>query len=734
MTTNTTSTAMYRIALIALSFVMVLSFDAGAQTSKKKSTKKGKKSATTQAPSSIDETPKSEKLDPPDLNVRPNALPGTAFQFPDYKEFTLSNGLHVYLIENHEQPTLTFSLAVRGGDAYDPAGKEGTAAIAGDMLGKGTKNRTAQKIADALDGVGASISVSTAGESMNINASFLKRHTNTVLSIMSEQLREPTFDEQELAKLKQQYQASVQSRRSRPMEIASALSRKVIYGMDNPLARRTSKETIEAVTREDVVAFHSNYIRPNSSSIAIVGDITEKEARDLLKKYFTSWEKGTRPEVDFPKMTTEPAGVYFVPRKGSVQSTIVVSAVGPAVSSPDYDATDVMVSYVGGGFGSMLFNTLRETYSYTYSPFSTLTRGRRYNRIALGSEVRTAVTDSAIMVIYRELRKLAGEGPEEEALRRRIATEVGQYQIAFERAGTVAAVLQNAWMNDVSIDHVINYTSRIQALGEGDIQEAASRYLNMFNLRLIVVGSPDVRSKLEQFGPIKDFTLDLEPAVAAALEPVNMSAQQLVDKYVEALGGRAAVDAITNVVVKGTVEMKMQGRDMNGTFERTVAVPNKEMLVLDLGMMKQAQWINGSSAWVSMMNGPAGEQSKDESAKLILEARIFPFATIITDGYTVTVKGKRDGMILVETTSPFGRSDRYYIDEATMLVSRLEKDEQTQQGLLTTTEKYEEFTTVSGVKMPSITRVQNSIYSMTMRATYTVNAPITDAHFTPPTK
>lgn len=734
MKTNTTSKAMYRIALLALSFLVVLSFDAGAQTSKKKSGKKTTKTAKAQAPSPTEETPKAEKLDPPDLNVRPNALPNTAFQFPEYKEFTLSNGLHVYLLENHEQPTLTFSLAIRGGDAYDPAGKEGTAAIAGDMLGKGTKSRTAQQIAESLDGVGANISVSTAGESMTINASFLKRHTTTVLSIMSEQLREPTFDEEELKKLKQQYQASVKSRRSRSMEIASALSRKVIYGMDNPLARRTSEKTIDAVTREDVIAFHSNYIRPNSASIAIVGDITEKEARDLLKKYFTSWEKGTRPEVDFPKMTTEPAGVYFVPRKGSVQSTIVVSAVGPAVSSPDYEATDVMVSYVGGGFGSMLFNTLRETYSYTYSPFSTLTRGRRYNRIALGSEVRNAVTDSAITVIYRELRKLAGEGPDEASLKRRIASEVGSYQIAFERAGTVAAVLQNAWMNDVSIDNVINHTSRIQALSEGDIQEAASKYLNMFNLRLIVVGSPDIRSKLEQFGPIKEFTLDLEPAMAAALEPVNLTAQQIVEKYVEAIGGRAAVDSVKTVVIKGTVEMKMQGRDMNGTFERTVSAPNKEMSVMDLGVMKQSQWINGTSAWVSMMNGPAGEQSKDESAKLILEARIFPFATILADGYTVTVKGKRDGMILLEATSPFGRSDRYYIDEKTMLVSRLEKDEQTQQGILTTTEKYEDYTTVAGVKLPGVTLIQNSIYSMIMRSSYTVNAPITDALFTPPTK
>jgi predicted Zn-dependent peptidase len=200
--------------------------------------------------------------------------------------------------------------------------------------------------------------------------------------------------------------------------------------------------------------------------------------------------------------------VYFVPRKGSVQSTIIVCAAGPAVRADDFDATSIMTSHVGSGFGSMLFNTLRETYSYTYSPFSVLTRGRRYNRIACGAEVRSSVTDSALTVILRELRSLADEGPEEDALKRRIAVEVGQYRIAFERPSTVAAVLQNAWLNEVPIEDVANYTNRVENLTATDIQKAAERYLGMFNLRFVVVGSPDVRSKLESFGPIREFTLD----------------------------------------------------------------------------------------------------------------------------------------------------------------------------------------------------------------------------------
>jgi predicted Zn-dependent peptidase len=723
---------MLRSTILLLALLTIVPVDGFAQASKKKKSTKTKK-ATPAAPAApAPQEPAG--IDKPDLNIRPAALPGTAFQFPSYGEFTLPNGLHVYVIENHEQPTVTMSLTIRGGDAYDPPGKEGTAAIAGDMLGKGTKGRTAQQIAEALDGVGASISVSTAGEAMTVNASSLKKHAPLLFAILSEELREPTFNEDELTKLKQQYQASIASRRSRSSELAQALSRKVIYGMDNPLARRSTEKTIAAVTREDVVAFHSNYIRPNSASLAVVGDVTEKEVREWLKKYFAPWEKGTRPEVQMPPIATEPAAVFFVPRKGSVQSTVIVCAAAPAVRAGDYDATDILARHIGSGFGSVLFNTLRETYSYTYSPFSLLTRGRRYNRIAFGAEVRSSVTDSAITVILREVQKLANEGPDEEALTRRVASEVGQYQLAFENASTVAAVLQNAWLNDVPINEVTSYTSRLSQITSGDVQTAANTYLGMFNLRLVVVGAPEVRSKLEQFGPIKEFTLDLEPAAEAPLEPVSMSVDQIVDGYVNAIGGKAAVDAVKNVTMKGDATMMMQGREMKGTFERVVAVPNKEVASIDLGLLKQQQWVNGTTAWVSMMNGPAGEQPKDETDKLVLDARIFPFVTLVADGYKVAVKGKRNGQIILEATSPYGRADRYVVDEATMLLVRIEKEEQTAQGPIVTTERLENYAVVSGVKMPGRITISNNIYSITINPSYTVNGEVSDTLFTPTKK
>lgn len=698
-----------------------------AQSTKKKSAKAKKPTAT--SPAAPKAPAGTAPVDvKPDLNIKPAPLAATDFQFPKYEEFTLDNGLHVFVIENHEQPLVTLSLTMRGGEAYDPKGKEGTAAIAGDLLGKGTKTRNALQIAEALDGVGASIGVSTTGESMTMSASFIKKHSGIVMDIFAEQLKDPLFDQSELDKLKQQYVASIAARRSRPVEIAQALSRKVIYGMDNPLARRTLESTIKAVTREDVSAFHANYMRPNSASLAIVGDITAAEAKTMLGKYLGGWKKGVRPEVEIPDMKTEAPGVYFVPRKGSVQSTVIVCAAGPPVRASNFDATSIMASYVGSGFGSLLFNTLRETYSYTYSPFSLLTRGRRYNRFACGSEVRTSVTDSALKVILSELRKLADEGPDDEALKRRIALEVGQYRIAFERPSTVAAVLQNSWLNEVPVDDVINYTRRIESLSSAEIQRSAQQYLNMFNLRIVVVGSPDVRSKLEPFGKIIEYTLDLEPAKEAPYEAVGMSLDELVQKHKQALG---TVEAVQTIRTAATAKMVFQGKEYSGTMTRIQKRGNKEFSELDLGVMKQQQWVDGSGAWTALMGGPASATPADEAAQLAQEARMFPLVTIVPDGYKATIKGKRDGQIELETTSPLGVNERYYLDAATMMITRHEKDDVTPGGSVTTVERFSDYAPVSGVMLPSKLQIQNTLFSMEFDLKHEVNASVEDSTFRP---
>lgn len=719
-------------AFVALC-VVVGETDAQSKKPTKKTTKKSSKQASTKdapttAPQAQDEV---QSIDKPDLNNRPKALPGTPFAFPDYERFDMPNGMTVFVVENHEQPTITISLVIRGGEAVDPPGKEGVASLAADMLAKGTKKRAAREIALALDGVGASISANVVGESITITGSSLKKHVDLLLDIMFDQLCAPTFPEEELVKLKQQYVAAATNEKSRPAEIAQALSRKVIYGFENPLGRRRSEKSINAVTREDVVKFYEEYVRPNVSAMAVVGDVNPKEARTWLTKYATPWQKKSTPTVSIPDATPAPQGVYFVPRKGSVQSSIVVCATAPAVKDPMWLPLDVGVSYFGSGFGSVLFATLRETHSYTYSPFSYVTRGRKVNRISMGADVRTAVTDSAITVILRELGGLVNDGPDEEALNRRVTYLVGQYGRAFERGSTVASLLLQGWLNDVSPDVVAGMLDKIKSVDVASVHDATKLYLGMFNLRIVVVGSPDIRSRLEQFGPIKDFTLDLEPLEDQPWEPVSKTADQIAADFVRAIGGADALQKSPVITLNATAEMTMQGRTMSGTFDRVFSAPNKEYVSVNLGVVVQKQWVDGTSVWTSLSGGQPAKADAAESRQLLFEARLLPGMAFTEDGVEAKVLGKREGVVGVDVKTPSGMIWHLYYDESTSLLKKVEKEMETPQGILTTVEAYDGWTAFGSLKLPTTVRISNSIYSISYTGTYNVNATASESTFRP---
>lgn len=679
-------------------------------------------------------TPAEPVAEKPDLAVRPLPLQATPFAFPAFEEFTLDNGLHVYVVENHEQPVVTVGLVVRGGEAYDPAGREGTASLMGDLMQKGAGSRSAKAIAEALDGVGASVSVSMGGEALTMTGSALKKHAELLFGIVADEVIRPTFPSEELDKLRQQYAANIAYERAQPGELGQALARKVVYGMDNPLARRKTEQTVQSVTLDDIRSTHEQYMRPNNASIAIVGDVTVKEAKALLTKHFGDWKKRAITAPSFPDAKMAPAGVYFIPRKGAVQSMVIVSASAPPVSAQDYDATDLLCGYLASGFGSRFFATLRETYSYTYSPFGFVTSGRRYNRIAMGAEVRTPVTDSAINVMLSEIRTIGRMGPEEEALERRKAFEVGQYRLNMEQATFVAQLLQSAWLNEVAVDRVREQATRVEALTVADVHDAARRYMDMFNLRLVVVGDPQVRKKLEAFGPVYEFTTDIVPtSTADAFEAVSSSVQDVVTSYVQALGGTNAVRGLQSVRATGNVRMVMQGQTVQGTLVREVLQPGREHVLLDLsGTILQEQWVKDGRSWTALNGRSAAEDASEEAAAQIFDAQIIRGIGLAdASRYTATVKGRKDGQIVIDATTSFGRKERYYFNTTTGLLDRVEKEEAGPNGPLIIIEKFDDYETVAGVKLPLTIVNDNSIYSLTMTMTYAVNVPLDDSTFTP---
>jgi zinc protease len=728
-----TISTILRLAVV-VACVQLLGFVTAEAQTKKKSTKPTKRSSAVTKPATAAADAASKIEEKLDLKVRPGALEATAFTFPSFEEFTLENGMHVFVVENHEQPVVNVSMIVKAGDIHDVKGKEGVVTTMFEMLAKGTTTRTAAQIAETLDGLGASIASEVGGEATTVTASMLKKHADVVLTVLADEVQRSTFPADELEKVRQQYLAYLASQRGRPTELGQALARKVIYGMDHPLAQRPSEASVKGITIDDVKQAYSKYIMPNNVGIAFVGDVSVSEVKAWLKKHFASWKQGTPPTFELPETSIAPQGVYFIPRKGSVQSTVIVTSRAPRVTSPEFDAAMLLSSYLGGGFGSRLFATLRETHAWTYSPFAMVTRGSRFNRFAVGSEVRSNVTDSAIQVVLREVAKVGTEGPDEAALQRFVASTAGSYRIAFERGGTVAELLLNAWQQGRPLDEVKTQVQRIENVGVGDVQAVASQYMGMFDLRIVVVGDPSIRPKLERFGAVSEFTLDVEPANTESYEPLAMSISDLVAKHAEAIGGRAAIDAVSNSTYTATAEMTMRGQTMQGRYVQKQAKGDKLYSHMEFPVMSQTAWCDGVKVWTAMSNGPATEADAEESAQIKLDGRMFPGLTLGSSGVSASIKGKRGDVIVVDATMPTGRKERYSFDASTYLLRKLEYEQATPQGPLTIVSSWSDFSSNRGLQLPATMSISNPIYSLVFNGTYELDQPIDAATFQPPTK
>ncbi|GBD05203.1 hypothetical protein HRbin20_00783 [bacterium HR20] len=552
-----------------------------------------------------------------------------------------------------------------------------------------------------------------------------------LLAIFSDVIINPTFPKEELDKLMPQVLASIKQRKSRPSELAMALSRIVLYGPDHPSAQRPTEESVKSITPEDIRTFHRTYVRPNNqASLAIVGDVTLKEIIPQIEAAFRRWESASVTVPETPKPKPLPRGVYFVERPGSVQSTIVLCGLAPGRKDPDYEKLDLAVELLGNGFSGRLFKTLRETYSFTYTPYAFLTQGKYFNRFAAGADVRTPVTDSAILVLRREIEKVANEPASEEEFSVIKQNVLGSYQMNFEQPWFVASLLQNANYLELPEEYFKGYPKRIAAYSPYDALAAAERYLQPRNWWLVVVGKPDIAKELERWGDLHRYDLDLKPIGTAGPEPVSMSVEELLRRYVNALGGESKLRSITSIVKTSQIVLSAGGQQFEGTALTKQKAPNKLYQKLSLPVVQQEQWVDGTQAW--MKQGPRPPQPMpDNIARSVLDqAMMFHVAKLPELGYRCSIEGKRNGMIILRAEKN-GRQSTYYFDETTFLLRRTDQQQGPEEGGVTLSEYYDDYAPIEGIMLPRSERLESPMFSITSKCTYQLNVPIEDAEFQP---
>ena len=217
------------------------------------------------------------------ISTKPEPLPEKEFTFPPYKEYTLKNGLKVFIIEDHEQPTFTLQLLVGGGSSMDGK-KSGIADMTAQLLTKGTKKYNALEIAQKLDGVGASINASTEPDYITVAGFCLMKHLELFLDVFSEVVTKPVFPGNEFDKLVPEIIAGIDEEKASPGTLASNLAKKAIYGDTHPYAMMPTETGVKEIKNGDIENYYNNYFKPNNASLAVVGDVKPKEIIAKLEK------------------------------------------------------------------------------------------------------------------------------------------------------------------------------------------------------------------------------------------------------------------------------------------------------------------------------------------------------------------------------------------------------------------------------------------------------------------
>ncbi|MBO0934561.1 insulinase family protein [Fibrella aquatilis] len=637
---------------------------------------------------------------PLDRSKLPVDAPAPQIKIGKPESFTLANGLKVFVVENHKLPRVAVNLVLDREPLLE-GDKAGVSGFAGQLLRMGTKTRTKEQLDEEVDFIGADLSTSAT----NVYGRSLTKNVGKLFELMSDVVLNPAFPQAELDKLKKQTKSSLASQKDNPNAIASKVANVVMFGKNHPYGEQQTEESVDKITIDDVKNYYTTYFRPNIGYMAVVGDITPAQAKALVEKSLGGWQRGDVPKPTYPAPAAiGKTKIALVDRPSSVQS--VISVVYPVTLKP-YSQETILASVMNdilGGSEARLFNNLREKHGYTYGAYSNLSGDRLVGRFRAGASVRNAVTDSSVAEIMNELKSISSSPVSAAELKQTKNAFGGNFIFTLEDPQTIANFAINTARYNLPEDFFANYLKYVDNITEADVSTAGKQFIRPENAVIVVVGkASEIADKLKKFGDIEYYDNKgnrVEAPKAAAAVPVGMTAQQVIDKYVAAIGGKDALLKIQDMTTQMSTEM--QGNAVLMT--RKAKAPNKSMMsatVMGMEMMKMAS--DGTSAARTVRGNTTKLEGKDAD-QVLVQGGLFPELRYADNKVTSTLEGteKVDGKdaYRVKNSTANGLTWTDFYDTASGLKVQTMSTQKGPQGEVVQTVSYGDYKDVSGVKVP----------------------------------
>ena len=629
---------------------------------------------------------------------------------PQPKQVTLKNGIRLFLLEDHELPFIKMQTRFVGGSAWEPAEKAGLAGITGMVMRSGgSLTMPGDRVDEELEKIAASVETGIGQLEGSASLSTLKEHFDKVLAIYNDILRNPAFPPEKIELAKIEYKSGISRRNDDAGQIAQREYTQLIYGADSPYARDEEYATIDAITRDDLIAFHRQYVQPKGMVLAVWGDFKTADMLGKLRKTFEGWKATAgplpkAPQVEYAFRKT----VNLVQRSDVNQSNVYLGHIGGLKNTPDEAALVMMNEILSGGFASRLMNRLRATEGLAYHVSGAYGTNALYPGVFyMVLQTQSGRTVEAINSMVREMRLMATEPVSEAELNIARESWLNAYVFNFDSKDEVVRRMASYAFTGLPLDYLQKLRGQIEQVTVADVQRVAQKYLKPDEVQILVVGNPaEFGEPLSTLGPVNEIDIAIPVPGATALPEASAEARDqgraAIRRMLSAMGGADKMAAVQNIEYTAKLIQTTPMGDMTLDAKTTMVFPDKScsVLVMPQGQIKMI--LNGDKA---LLVAPQGSMPAPEPIKQNMIENLFRDPLMLArqvDEIQTQWVGEslyQDEPAQEVIVSKGALNYRLLIDKATSLPLAIKYTTISQQGPTEVEERYEDYRDVNGIQV-----------------------------------
>ncbi|MEO0489587.1 MAG: pitrilysin family protein [Cyanobacteria bacterium P01_A01_bin.123] len=426
-------------------------------------------------------------------------------EIPEFERYQLDNGLVVYLMEDHELPLVQGSATFSTGSRFEPVGKVGLASILGDAIRLGgTQTHSPDDVNQLLEQRAASVETEVGDTTGSASFNVLTEDLPEVFTLFADVIRNPAFDADRIDFLKNQNRGAIARRNDDPDDITRREFRKLVYGTESPYARTIEYDTLDAISRDDILAFYQASIRPERTILGIVGDFDPEAMKSLIEELFGDWQPAASDAVtfDLPEVAQAQAGVFLVDQPQLTQSSVQIGHLGGQLSSPDHGNMAVL-NEVLNGFGGRLFNELRSRQGLAYVVYAFWAPRYDYPGTFIGGgQTSSETTVPFIQAFLSELEKVRTAPVSAAELQFAKDAVLNSFVFNFQSPEQTLSRLIRYEYYDYPSDFVFRFQQDVENATIEGVLRAAQENLKPEQLVTLVVGNEaEIEPPLSALGP-----------------------------------------------------------------------------------------------------------------------------------------------------------------------------------------------------------------------------------------